>query len=176
MKLIFLAAFLVFAGAPPEAGRDAAFEFRGVTSRTTIEEARNAGIVGRCTRLIGQHRGSTHCFMSPSWNAQGVSGYETGGGGIEFNPSGTLEEYSSVIEKGAYATIAQAFTLKYGEPCAVREMTLQNGFGAQFPSIVRVWCFADGELSLHSVSPGNVEKAKFVFRVGRAARPPVVNF
>lgn len=177
MKNIGLAA-LALTGlvATAASASDAKFEFRQLTADTTLSAAREAGLISRCTGLGSQRRGSLHCFMSREWNAQPVSGYEIGGGGIEFGPDGKLESYSSVIEREAFATIAEAFALKYGEPCEVRVEVLQNGFGATIPSQVRTWCFVDGSLTISSVAPGNVTKAIFEFRVKADRAPASVNF
>lgn len=176
MKIYGLFAILACVAAAPAAAQTNAFNFRSLSAGTTIAEARSRGIISRCTNLIGQFRGSTHCFMSAAWHEEGVSGHETAGGGIVFGQTGTLQEFSAIIDRSAVSTVATAFSMKYGEPCQTRDDVLQNGFGARLPDQVKVWCFDDGALTLHSISPENPRVAKFEFRIKRDSAAPNVNF
>lgn len=64
-----------------------------------------------------------------------------------------LSSVSVMFPMTGFKTVTEAFTAKYGKPCAVTIKQVQNRMGARFPSPHYEWCFAQGRLKADMYYP-----------------------
>lgn len=59
---------------------------------------------------------------------------------------GKLSALMLIIDRKAFVSVVDAFTAKYGKPCASRVDTWANAAGARLDNQVYEWCFQTGKL------------------------------
>lgn len=128
----------------------AQFEFKGVVAGQVTDFEK----LGTCTPTF---TGEIQCTLTDST----VAGIE----GDEINMyfyNGILSSMIYIIPtKNMVPTILDAFGVKYGDPCEIR----QRPFFAK-------WCFASGDLLLSHLLPGNIRDSTQITYLDRVNQPP----
>lgn len=149
-----------------EAPADQAFEFRGVTSTLTRQEAQQRRLIDTrhgCLNTTWDRRPIHRCDASGELERPGIAGRQVRMMSISFTPEGQFALFDIKTYRGAVPDVLAALTAKFGEPCEREVGVLQNAFGGQMPQEVTTWCLSDGRLQLVSVWPTNIEWAQVVF-------------
>lgn len=161
--MLALLAAAALAGSQP-------FEFKSLTSRSTEQSA--DAILGRC--YSAPNDPLRYCVVRDNAVA-GLPAMIMAG----FQPAG-MPLLKAKLPARHYATLRQALTVRYGQPCETRASTAQNAFGASFPNAQAIWCFSDGRLILNQVD-GKITETGFTFvtdyyEKAVAARRPAIDF
>ena len=183
--LIVAVAVAVLAG--PAVGEELKpFSFKNLTSSLTMAQALQEGALETrrpswpCPVITLNNLPTKWCSPSDAWKEGGISGENVYGTHvIGFDDQGVVY-YAGDMNSGSFPIVDAAFEAKYGPPCNTSTNEVQNGYGAVFRQDVHEWCFAEGVLSLFSVSPHKVGRSavQYIDRRYEKTVPakPVVNF
>jgi hypothetical protein len=119
-----------------------AFEFKGVTAGSVIDPT----TIGTCNPANAS--GVITC--SPSDRA--VAGLEGTSSPILYFYKGRLTQMLYLFHDMDFTLLNEAFTSKYGRPCAVTHPKWQSKGGATFDNTLVTWCFKTGKLVLTAIS------------------------
>jgi len=109
---------------------------------TTTAEAKGLGTLKECEDLYGERRCE---FAKASIGEVSVYDWES----AAVFEKGVLDWFNIPFSTEHYAELKATLTATYGQPCGTRTVDLQNGFGARFEGQETVWCFKEGNMTLH---------------------------
>ncbi|WP_298196522.1 hypothetical protein [Novosphingobium sp.] len=125
------------------------FAFRKmVQDETTMEQAEALGVVSDCNKASPWGRA---CRLSDST----LAGVAVVPGVVDFGEDGKFHSLSIEIDPNDYATIRDALTSAYGQPCRKESRHRKLSEEEAVESEDTAWCFQGGILDLRQMTPGD---------------------
>jgi hypothetical protein len=137
MSAVDLAAFLLASASPTPLPN---FEFRGIVAGQAVDPAALKG----CRR-------DAETVTCRSF-ATKVAGNDAAIESVEYT-GGKLSALRILLDRSAYASVVEAFSARYGEPCSSSTDKWANAIGARLDNLSIRWCFLTGNLEARQIGP-----------------------